>query len=117
MLWCLAITLLMPWFNHSRGYRSMGEAINGALAPYAGECVASGKLPDPIRSMLDYYADLRPVPVRSGFVSSCRLLLIYADHRTGKPSEIEDKEPTWTFQRVGRKYFEALYLYTRPDHG
>ena len=117
MLWCLAVTLLMPWFNHARGYREMGEAINRALAPYAGECVASGKLPDPIRSMLDYYAGLRPIPVRGSFVSPCRLLLIYTDHKTGIPSEIGNKEPVWTFQRKGRKQFEALYLYTHPDHG
>ena len=117
MLWCLAVTLLMPWFNHNRSYRPMGEAVKSALAPYAGECVASGKLPDPVRSMLDYYADLRPVPVRNGFVSPCRLLLIYVDHRTGIPSEIKDKEPTWTFRRGGRKQFEALYLYTHTDHG
>ncbi|MCL2876445.1 MAG: hypothetical protein FWF12_09210 [Betaproteobacteria bacterium] len=116
MLWCLAVTLLMPWFDHGRSYGPMGEAFNKAYTPYAGECVASDKLPDPIRSMLDYYASLRPVPTRNGF-TSCRLLLIYADHRVEKPGEIEGWEQAWTFQRGGRKQFEALYLYTRLDHG
>ena len=115
MLWCLAVTLLMPWFDHARSYRSMGEALNGALAPYAGECVASNRLPDPIRSILDYYADLRPIPIRN-HLTPCRLLLIYADHRAERPGEIEGWESTWTFQRGGRKHFEALYLYTRQDH-
>jgi len=116
MLWCLAVTLLMPWFNHGRSYRPMGEALNKALAPYAGECVASNKLPDPIRSMLDYYTNLRPVPVRNG-LTSCRLLLVYADHRARKPGEIEGWKQSWTFQRGGRKQFETLHLYTRLDHG
>jgi 4-amino-4-deoxy-L-arabinose transferase-like glycosyltransferase len=118
MLWCLAVTLLMPWFDHSRGYRSMGEALNKALAPYGGECVASGKLPDPIRSMLDYYAGLRPSPVRDNgsLSSSCRLLLVYTDHKAKNPDEIKGWERAWTFQRGGRKRFEALYLYTRRDH-
>ena len=117
MLWCLAVTLLMPWFDHSRSYQPMGNALSKALAPYAGECVASGKLPGSIRSMIDYYAGLRPVPVRDNFASPCRLLLIYADHRVEKPSEINGLEPAWSFQRGGRKQFEALYLYIRQDHG
>ena len=116
MLWCLAVTLLMPWFDHTRSYRAMGEAFNKALAPYAGECVASGELPDPIRSMLDYYTGRRPLPVRDGFASPCSLLLIYTDHRAKKPVELEGKEPVWSFQRGSRKQFEALYLYTRPHH-
>ena len=116
MLWCLAVALLMQWFDYSRSYRSMGEAFNKALAPYAGECVASGKLPHSIRSMLDYYANLRPLPIRDGFASPCRLLLIYTDHRGKKTDKIEGWEPAWTFQRGGRKQFEALSIYTRPDH-
>jgi 4-amino-4-deoxy-L-arabinose transferase-like glycosyltransferase len=118
MLWCLAVTLLMPWFDHTRGYRPMGEALNKALAPYAGECIVSSKLPDPIRSMLDYYAGLRPRLIRDndGFSSSCRLLLTYTGRSTKKPDEIEGWEPVWTFQRGGRKQFDALYLYTRQNH-
>ncbi|MDR2207695.1 MAG: glycosyltransferase family 39 protein [Azoarcus sp.] len=114
MLWCLAATLLMPWFDHTRGYRPMGEALNKALASYDGECVVGSKLPDPIRSMADYYAGLRLK--RDSLSSSCRLLLAYADHRTRNPEEIEGWELAWTFQRGGRKQFEALYLYTRRDH-
>ncbi|MDR2014451.1 MAG: glycosyltransferase family 39 protein [Azoarcus sp.] len=118
MLWCLAVTLLMPWFDHGRSYRPMGEALNKALAPYDGECVASGKLPDPIRSMLDYYVGLRPIPVRESdsLSSPCRLLLVYTDHRTKKPEEIKGRETVWTFRRGGRRQFEALYLYARQNH-
>jgi 4-amino-4-deoxy-L-arabinose transferase-like glycosyltransferase len=116
MLWCLAVTLLMPWFDHGRSYRPMGEALSKALAPYDGECVTSNKLPDPIRSMFDYYAKLRPQPIHDGS-THCRLLLIYTDHRTEKPSELEGWEPVWTFQRGGRRQFEALTLYTRLNHG
>jgi 4-amino-4-deoxy-L-arabinose transferase-like glycosyltransferase len=118
MLWCLAATLLMPWFDHTRSYQSMGEALNKALAPYEGGCIAGGKLPDPIRSVIDYYADIRPEPVRAndGFSSSCRLLLVYSSRSAKKPDEIEGWEPIWTFRRGGHKQFEALYLYTRQDH-
>jgi len=115
MLWCLAVTLLMPWFDHARSYQSMGEALNKALALHTGECVASDRLPDPVRTMLDYYAGIRPIPMRNG-QTSCRLHLIYTDHRIEKPSDIKGWEQTWTFQRGGRKHFEALYLYTRLDH-
>jgi len=120
MLWCLGVTLLMPLFDHDRSYQPMGEAINKALAPYdAGECIASNKLPDPVRSMLNYYAQRRPVPMRNG-ATSCRLLLIYNTKRNVKPDIIEGWEQVGTFQRgVGEKSrkFEAMYLYTRLDHG
>lgn len=115
MLWCLAVTLLMPWFDHDRSYRPMGEALKKALVPHAAECVASGKLPASIRSMLDYYANLRPEATRNG-LTSCRLLLVYVDRKTEKPGEIEGWEQAWTFQVGGSKQFETLYLYTRSDH-
>jgi 4-amino-4-deoxy-L-arabinose transferase-like glycosyltransferase len=117
MLWCLSVTLLMPWFIHGRNYRPMADALDKALASYpsARECVASGKLPDPIRSALDYYIDLRPK--RGGLSSSCRLLLVYnTNPRIREPGEIKGWKPVWTFQRGGRRQFQSLFLYARPDH-
>ncbi|MDR2925707.1 MAG: glycosyltransferase family 39 protein [Azoarcus sp.] len=116
MLWCLAVTLLLPWFDHSRSYRSMVEALDKALAPYKGECVASSNLSAPIRSMLDYYAGLRPLPAGGRDASSCRLLLAYANPSIPEPAELENWQQVWTFQRGGRKQLEALTLYARPNH-
>ena len=113
MLWCLAVTLLMPWFDHGNSYRPMAEALNKALVPHAGECVASGKLPDSLRSMLDYYTGLRPIPIRDGD-TSCRLLLIHSDYKARGDADPEGWEPGWSFQRGGGKQFEILRLYTRP---
>ncbi|MDR2689537.1 MAG: hypothetical protein LBB76_07235 [Azoarcus sp.] len=110
MLWCLAVTLLMPWFDHSRTYRPMADALREALAPHAGECVASAKLPDPVRSMLDYYLGLRP----HDRATPCRLLLVHADRKNAPPS-LPEWETVWAFSRGGGKQYEALYLYRRLD--
>lgn len=114
MLWCLAVTLLMPWFDHGRSYRPMAEALNEALVPYAGECVAGRKLPDSIRGMLDYYTGLRPDPAPDG-TTPCRLLLLYSDRKAEEPVPPEGWKPAWTFRRGGGKQFESLHLYIRSD--
>ena len=115
MLCCLAVALLMPWFDHSRSYRPMMEALNEALVPYRGngECVASKQLSGPILSMLDYYAKLRPVTARDA-LQNCDLMLIYTNRKTEEPGKIEGWEAVWTFKRGGGKQFEALHLYARP---
>ncbi|MDR1662592.1 MAG: glycosyltransferase family 39 protein [Azoarcus sp.] len=113
MLLCLAVTLLMPWFDYSRSYRPMARALDEALASYPGECVASGKLPFSIRGMLDYYVGVRPSSIHDD--TPCRLLLVYADRVNEDPGEIEGWKPAWDFRRGGGKQYEALFLYIRPD--
>ncbi|MDR0564713.1 MAG: hypothetical protein LBG78_07260 [Azoarcus sp.] len=114
MLWCLAVTLLLPWFDHSRSYRDMISALNKALVPYAGECVTGNKLPDPVRSMLDYYAKLRTVPASSD-TASCRLLLTYTDYRTENAADTSGWELIGEWGRGGGKQLETLRLFIRPD--
>jgi 4-amino-4-deoxy-L-arabinose transferase-like glycosyltransferase len=114
MLWCLAVTLLMPWFEHGRTYRPMTNALARALAPYPGECVASMKMPDAVLGMLDYYLALRPA-VTGGQNTPCRLLLIYADHKNADPAPLSGWEPTWVFRRGGGTQYEALHLFIRSD--
>ncbi|MDR1228497.1 MAG: hypothetical protein LBK55_05680 [Azoarcus sp.] len=114
MLLCLTVTLLMPWFDHSRSYRPMAQALKEALRPYPDECAASDRLPFSIRGMLDYYAGLRPEPLIDGD-TRCRLLLVYADRKSGEPGEIDGWKPLWNFRRGGGKQYETLHLYIRPD--
>ncbi|MDR2032030.1 MAG: hypothetical protein LBP86_07230 [Azoarcus sp.] len=116
MLWCLAVALLMPWFDHGRSYRPMAKALERALAPYTGECVAGNRLPDSIRGMLDYYAGLRPDAAPGG-VTPCRLLLAYTDRRGAPTAPPAGWKPAWTFHRGGGKQFESLHLYIRSDSG
>ncbi|MDR0634178.1 MAG: glycosyltransferase family 39 protein [Azoarcus sp.] len=115
MLLCLAVTLLMPWFDHSRSYRPMAQALEQALAPYADECVASNKLSFSIRSMLDYYVGLRPEPDDAA-ATQCRLLLTHTAGRKAETTdEIEGWTPIWHFRRGGGKQYEALHLYMRRN--
>lgn len=118
MLWCLAVTLLMPWFDHSRSYRQMGEALKKELVAYPNECVAAEPMPNSIRAMLDYHVGLRTVPFDDDArPPPCRLLLIYADRKSAEPGEIVDWEPLWVFRRGGGRQFESLHLYGVQHHG
>lgn len=114
MLWCLAVTLLMPWFDYGRSYRPAVTSLQQALRPHKAECVASTGLPDAVRSALDYYAGIRPALTRDG-TTPCRLLLTYSVRRQadGKPGS--GWQPVWEYRRGGGKQLEVLQLYLRTD--
>ncbi|GHT81321.1 glycosyl transferase [Betaproteobacteria bacterium] len=114
MLWCLAVTLLMPWFDHTRTYQPMMAEIRHTLTPYQKECVASTELTSPVRSMLDYYVGIRPVFVADG-TTPCRVLLIHVEGKDAEPVSLQGWEPIGDFHRGGGKQYEAFHLYLRSD--
>jgi 4-amino-4-deoxy-L-arabinose transferase-like glycosyltransferase len=115
MLWCLAVTLLMPWFDHGRTYKPMMSGLEETLAPYRGECVATTtSLPNTVRSVLDYYTGIRPALAVDG-TTPCRLLLIYVDRKDATPGSLHGWEPLGDFRRGGGKQYEAIHLYLRSD--
>lgn len=112
MLWCLAVILLMPWFQHGRSYRPAVEALQVALAEYSEECVASTGLSPSVRASLDYYAGLRPLAVGPQG-SPCRLLLVHEDRRSKPPSLSPEWLSVWEHSRGGDKQRETFRLYHR----
>lgn len=113
MLWCLAVVLLMPWFDYGRSYRPAVTSLQTALAPYKAECIASSDLPDAVRSALDYYAGIRPAFTQDG-TTPCRLLLTYADRKPGA-TPAQGWHTAWEFRRGGGKQLEVFRLYLRSD--
>ncbi|MDO9596846.1 MAG: glycosyltransferase family 39 protein [Azoarcus sp.] len=114
MLWCLAVVLLMPWFDYGRSYRPAVSSLQAALVPHKAECIASTGLPDAVRSALDYYAGIRPAFTSDG-TTPCRLLLTYADRKPGAPDPAEGWHTAWEFRRGGGKQLEVFRLYLRSD--
>ncbi len=120
MLWCLAVVLLMPWFDHDRSYRRVARSLQIAVA---GErqlqpdlCIARTELPDALRSSLDYFAGLRTVPAR-GATTACSLLLITDERRLSSSRLAPGWQTVWEFRRGGGRRQEVFRLLRRdlPD--
>ena len=115
MLWCLAVVLLMPWFNNGRSYRatmaSLQIALVGERASNPDACIATTGLPKHVRSSLDYFAGLRPVPIVDD-ATPCPLLLVINDGHTAAQFAPEWK-PVWEFRRGAGRRTETLTLLRR----
>jgi 4-amino-4-deoxy-L-arabinose transferase-like glycosyltransferase len=112
MLWCLAVTLLMPWFDHGRSYRPVMKSLEQAVAGEVVDCIATTGLPDALRSSLDYFAGIRTVPV-SGDATPCSLLLVHDNRRIDHPELAPEWRVIWDFRRGGGKQLETFRLYRR----
>lgn len=112
MLWCLSVTLLLPWFDHSRNYRPVVDSLAIALAGEPEGCVAAIGLSQSHRAALDYFAGLRTEPVADN-ETGCRYLLVHEDDF---PIGVQ---PMWQWQRIwedrhgGGKRLEIFRLYRR----
>jgi len=110
MLWCLAVALLLPWFNHDRSYRPAVESLSAALADSQPNCIAQIGLNDSHRASLYYYAGLTTERVENNR-TSCDYLLM---HDTDRPQAIRPGrlwQPLWQYQQGGGKRLEIFQLY------
>ena len=113
MLWCLTIALLKPWFQHDRSYRPVAESLAIALSGERSGCVAELDLTASQLASFNYFAGVRPKPVR-GNETPCSYLLVYAD-RSGN-NELRPELPwqsIWEYRRGGGKQHETFRLYRR----
>lgn len=112
MLWCLAVTLLMPWFDHGRSYRAPAESLALVLADEHPDCIATTGLSDGVRVSLDYFAGLRPESVRAAG-SPCRLLLVHDDRRAAPRKLSQEWTLLWEHRRGGGRQLDIFRLYRR----
>lgn len=80
-VWGTLSTLLLPWVNEARSYRTPFAALRASLArhvpPTANACVGSFNVGESERAMLDYFIDLRPVQLPDlAQASRCGVLLV-----------------------------------------
>lgn len=112
MLWALAVTLLLPWFDYSRNYRPVATAIAAELPDSTDSCLAALGLSSSHRAALDYFADIRPVMVTDN-LTHCRFLLVRDDedppglHPEGQWHQISE------LRHGGGKKLELFRLYQR----
>lgn len=115
MLWCLAVALLMPWFQHGKTYRPAADSLAQALHGRGAGCIAEDGVSLSQRASFDYFAGLRFLSVenRGG---DCPLRLVFRDRQRLIPAPGEDWERVWTFRRGGGKQLESFALFAQKAH-
>jgi 4-amino-4-deoxy-L-arabinose transferase-like glycosyltransferase len=112
MLWCLAVALLMPWFDYDRSYRPAAASLAIALAGEQPGCVAAIGLSASQRASFHYFAGLRPVRVE-GNVTACPFLLAYDEPRSPSMTPTAPWQSIWEYRRGGGRQLEIFRLYRR----
>lgn len=112
MLWCLAVTLLLPWFDHTRNYRPMAESLATTLADQQALCVATLGLSASHRAALDIHTGLRPVQARPSD-TTCRFMIVTSDSTLPDSRLSERWQPIWEYQHAGGRRLEVFQLYRR----
>jgi len=108
MLWCLAVVLLQPWFNHSKSYRQATESLAQTLAEHSPACVERIGVSPSLKVALDYYAKLRTKPFNPKD-ARCDAVLV-SGH--GRPAALgAEWHPRWTYARGGGNQREEINLY------
>lgn len=112
MLWCLSVTLLLPWFDHSRNYRPVAESVAIALAGESPGCVASIGLSDSHRVALDYFVGLRTEETTAN-ETACRFLLAHDDRLPIGLQPAQKWQQIWEYRHAGGRRLEVFRLYRR----
>ncbi|MDV7392315.1 hypothetical protein RZS08_13205, partial [Arthrospira platensis SPKY1] len=112
MLWCLAVSLLLPWFDHGRNYRPATESLAIALAGETPGCVAGIDLSDSHLAALDYFVGLRVDPVDAN-QTACRYLLVLDETRASRLTPATQWQLIWEYRHAGGKRLEVFRLFRR----
>lgn len=111
LAWGLVYTLLLPWLDVAKSYRSVFDDLKIQLAREwrAGDCIASPGLGESEAPMLDYFAGLRYVPMDEPRARACRWLVVQG-MRGAVPDPGASWAPFWHGARPGDTR-EALVVY------
>jgi hypothetical protein len=109
LVWGLAMTLWLPYLDHSKSYRGVILDMKKTLP--AGACVASRNLTEPQRAMFHYFAGVVSLRDSSPAAGQCTALLVHTPTNAEPPHGAEwklawrgtrpgdDKEHFWLFSR------------------
>jgi hypothetical protein len=84
------MTLGVPLIDQARSYRGLASRVVQNLPPDFG-CVARQNVGDAQRALLDYFVNLRTIPVQFPAAAGCRALLVQAT-----PLRSPKVPPGWT---------------------
>ncbi|WP_304589982.1 glycosyl transferase [Burkholderia anthina] len=117
LAWGLVYTLLLPWLDVAKSYRSVFGDLKVQLAREWREhdCVASPGLGESEAPMLDYFAGIGYVSAHAARARACRWLIVQ-----GVRGDVPDPGPSWApfwhGARPGDTH-EALVVYRAVNRG
>lgn len=111
MLWLLATTLIMPWFDYGKTYRPVAQAIAEALPADHG-CLSERGLSDTQLASLAYFTGIEAVGEHSKTGQACRWLLVVGDNRRELAAPDSQWTKVWEGNRPGERK-EKFRLFRR----
>ena len=119
MMWCcgltlaygLAATLLLPWIDAARSYRSVFVAMTAQLPPSVN-CLASIGVGESGRAMLRYATGLSSRPVADGEAVPCNALLVQTLDGAAPPVRPDQWRAAWQGARPSDAR-EQMFLFLR----
>ena len=111
MLWLLATSLVLPWFDYGKTYRPVAQAIAQALPADHG-CLAERGLSDTQLASLSYFVEIEPVAEGSKAGQACNWLLVVGDTRRELAPPSSRWNKVWEGNRPGDRR-EKFRLYRR----
>lgn len=111
VLWMLATTLILPWFDYGKSYRPVAQAIAQALPDKQG-CVAERGLTEPQLASLAYFVGIEPLAEDSNAGRRCNWLLVVGDTRRELAAPGGEWQKIWEGSRPGDRK-EKFRLFRR----
>lgn len=111
MLWLLATSLVLPWFDYGKTYRPVAQAIAQALPADHG-CLAERGLSDTQLASLSYFVEIEPVAEDFKAGQACNWLLVVGDTRRELAPPSSRWNKVWEGNRPGDRR-EKFRLYRR----
>lgn len=113
LFWVLVATLLMPWIDYGKTYRSIATGMAKALPPKV-DCIVNANLPNAVLGTLDYFSGIRTVPLTSTSAGKCHWLVMYGEPRDAKKMAEAGWRKAWEGNRPSdRRASEKTRLYRR----
>jgi len=110
-MWLLATTLILPWFDFNKSYRSVAQAIAQTLPADHG-CLAERALNDTQLASLSYFVGIEPVAEASRAGQACNWLLVVGDTRRELAAPNGKWTKVWEGNRPGDRK-ETFRLFQR----
>ncbi len=113
LFWMLIAVLWMPWIDYGKTYRPLSASLAKAL-PEKVSCIANANVPDAILAVLDYFDQIRTVPLNSDASKPCNLLLLHGEPRDSAAITAAGWRQIWEDRRPGDRHeSDKFHLYRR----
>ena len=111
MAWSLLMALWLPMIDSAKSYQGVMLSLQQAL-PVKPSCINSLGFGQAQQALLDYYTDLRVMPLKNEAIPSCHLFLVQEDKNHAHINLGEDWKIIWQGNRPADRH-EKFTLYQK----